>query len=119
MLDKDVANRGVGNVERNTVVSILMKKQVRNFLLQKTTMMPFVVETKRDLSKTTIVGEDVQGIVQNAGKLDIQCGELVSQLSNLLNCPCLECWESTKDTEIGYDLALILCHRFYKLCLIY
>lgn len=58
---------GVGSVERNTVVSFIIQNQAKNYQQQKTIMMPFVVETKKDSKKKTIVVEDAQAIVRNDG----------------------------------------------------
>ena len=71
MLEMDVEGHGVGTVGKNIVVSIMTQKQARNFLQQKTIMMPFVVDRKRDLSKNSSVLEDVQVIVLNDGNLNI------------------------------------------------
>ncbi|NBN98355.1 MAG: hypothetical protein EBV19_03820 [Flavobacteriia bacterium] len=58
---------GVGSVERNTVVSIMIQKQEKNYPQQKTIMMVYVVERKKDLNKKTIAEEAVQVIVRNVG----------------------------------------------------
>ncbi len=62
-----MVNPGVGNVERNIVASTLILKQEKNLRQQKTIMMPFVVETKKDLRKMSTVEEDVQDIVLHDG----------------------------------------------------
>jgi hypothetical protein len=63
----DVESPGVGNVERNIVANTTTLKQGKNYLQQKTIMMPFVVGAKKDSSKKTIVGEAVQAIVHLDG----------------------------------------------------
>ncbi len=68
MLDKDVENPGVGNVERNTAASTIILTPVKSCPRQKTIMMPFVVEMKKDLKKRNIVVELVQDIVLPDGK---------------------------------------------------
>jgi hypothetical protein len=71
MLEMDVGGRGAGIVEKSIVASTMTRKQARNFLQQKTIMMPFVVEEKKDLRKMNIVVEGVQDIVGTVGKLVI------------------------------------------------
>jgi hypothetical protein len=102
ILDWDAENLGAGNVERNTVDNIMTLTQDKNFLQQKTTMMPFVVEKKKTLRKMNIVEEDVQGIVLGVGKIN-HClylchpwywlnqveGEIVEQQVLLINFVCV------------------------------
>jgi hypothetical protein len=64
-----VENRGVGNVERNTVDNTMTPKQAKNSLQEKTIIMPFVVEQKRDLKKMNIVEAVAQAIVPLVGRL--------------------------------------------------
>jgi hypothetical protein len=68
ILDSDVGRVGVGHVERNIVASTMIRARDSNYRQQKTTMTPFVVEKKKDLSKINTVGVDVQVTVLNDGK---------------------------------------------------
>lgn len=82
MLEWAVEDRGVGNVERNTVVRTTIRKVVKNFRQQKIIMIPFVVEKKMDLRKTTIALEDIQDIVLVVGnyyRFKILCNCLSSR----------------------------------------
>jgi hypothetical protein len=60
-------NRGAGPARRNTAANTMMQRQVRNFLQQKTITMVLVVQRRKGSSRKTIVEEDVQAIVLNAG----------------------------------------------------
>ena len=62
-----MANPGVGSAEKNIVVSIIIQKQEKNYPQQKTIMMVYVVEKKKDFLKKHIAVEAVQVIVRNVG----------------------------------------------------
>jgi hypothetical protein len=64
---RGVENHGVGHVERSIVGNTMTPLQVKSYRQQKTIMMPFVVDRKRNLQKILIVGEDAQAIVENVG----------------------------------------------------
>ena len=67
--DWDVVDPGVGNVERNIVVNIMILKQGNSYLQQKIITMIHVVGMKKASKKRTIVGEGVQGTVPGGGRL--------------------------------------------------
>ena len=64
-----MGNPGAGNVGRNTVANTIIRRQVKNFLQQKTITMVLVVKKKANLTKKTTAEEDVQAIVLDAGNL--------------------------------------------------
>ena len=63
MLALDVVAPGAGNVEKNTVLSIMIRVRVRDFLQQKILMMRRVARRNKDISGMTIALEDIVGIV--------------------------------------------------------
>ena len=54
-LVQDVEGLGAGNVEKNIVLSTMIRSQVRGFLRQKIIMMLHVARRKKDMSGMPIV----------------------------------------------------------------
>jgi hypothetical protein len=67
MLVKDVVNHGAGHAGRNTVVSIMILPQVKNYLQQKIAIMRHVVKEKRISKKRNIVVVVIRVIARRDG----------------------------------------------------
>jgi len=68
----DVVVRGVGNVEKNTVLNTPIQRQVESSPLQKTITTLSVVKKKRDSNKMSIALVGIQAIVENGGSQSLK-----------------------------------------------